>query len=280
MGLTALPEKHGFSPWGMPLSLPPPLPLPSPLPLPLPLPLSPLLPLLLGTPRLQPWVSQPCRRSRALALRYAVVVAAAIAVAAAVAVAVAAALAVTVVAVLALAVASRYPKASALGLTALPENRSLSSWGMPLSLPRPLPLPSLLPLRLSPFFPPPLLLGTPTLQPWVSQPCQKSASAPGFAVRAAALALASRYPKASALGLTALPEKRGFSPWGMPLSLPPPLPLPPLSPLPLSSFLPPPLLLGTPRLQPWVSQPRSKKRGFSPWGMLSCPWPPSATSST
>ncbi len=103
-------------------------------------------------------------------------------------------------------------------------------------------------LRLSPFLPPPLLLGTPRLQPWLSQPClksasapksavpaaalalasryprlqpwvshpcRKSASAPGSAVRAAALAVASRYPKASALGLTATPEKRGFSPWGM-----------------------------------------------------------------
>ncbi len=30
------------------------------------------------------------------------------------------------------------------------------------------------------------------------------------------LALASRYPKASALGLISTPTRRGFSPWGLP----------------------------------------------------------------
>jgi hypothetical protein len=31
------------------------------------------------------------------------------------------------------------------------------------------------------------------------------------------------------------------------------------------------LLLGTPRLQPWVSQIQPEIRGFSPWGMSSYP---------
>jgi hypothetical protein len=32
-----------------------------------------------------------------------------------------------------------------------------------------------------------------------------------------------------------------------------------------------PLLLGNPRLQPWVSQPFPPSGGFSPWGMPSRP---------
>src|SRR5579871_1354991 len=44
--------------------------------------------------------------------------------------------------------------------------------------------------------------------------------------------------------------------------------------LSLSLLLLLPLHLGTPRLQPWASQPPFKKRGFSPWGMPSHPLHP------
>jgi len=53
-------------------------------------------------------------------------------------------------------------------------------------------------------------------------------------------------------------------PFSLPFSLLLPLPFS----LPLPSPSPSPLLLGTPRLQPWVSHPVPKERGFSPWGML------------